>query len=753
MGIPHLITHLTPYADAVVQKNSKTVDTDTDVDSTRITKAIIDGPGFAYHIYYRCLSLRPQARNPFEAAPSYDEIGRAATAWLDELCSHEIEICRIFFDGFLPVWKRDVRASRLQSNLNQLIVYKSFHPTSPSSAHAPLPLALSAEALFSAPSAPSRLTSLPACAFLVPAVIEALLKSPYGHLVQLVPGEADVYCALLTREEQTRGSTILTGDSDLLVHPLSSHASVVFFKDVSLPDGHDGPLQSLLFRPAATAQSLGLPDLSYLAFCLKRDSTAGFRECIRKAKVAEQERKYGEGYQEFLKEYAIEADTPFPMSCPSTKGGTVSRLVQQLDPRISEFVLQLHPGLGYPPALTSSTPQSDENAHDKIDPAKEINIYLPFLLDDPTRASAWEAGLPLRTLAYSLFLSLSPSTAETTTDPASRLSETSRRGQNIATRLIQSLDQNAISSASANLLSTLQHLSSTLASTSPSPPPPTRTTSSPQDLYRAYALHATTAWYTQTSRPPPSRTSLKALVTSPSSSSSSSSARTSTNTPKTWPDIHLDAQMQAVLYSLRLLRQLTTLLMAMSRAGYGNVAPTANLVALETRLRDLPDLSSLSGSLSFSSSSDAAASDDAEGIEGTQGTVPTKKEPNLSTKAIQTNPKPTSSASASASTVPLTSPSPSPSTSAEKAWDTIIDAIFHTLEIESASTSTSSSTTTPSEAAVPETATNPSTSRTQRKRKWKRKRERETKTETKRDASPRSSNPYALLDYSGSDSG
>ena len=69
MGIPHLVTHLQPYAKF----------------GPLIGDAVVDGPALAYHIYFVCLNNRPSARNAFEAAPTYYEIGATAIAWLDGL--------------------------------------------------------------------------------------------------------------------------------------------------------------------------------------------------------------------------------------------------------------------------------------------------------------------------------------------------------------------------------------------------------------------------------------------------------------------------------------------------------------------------------------------------------------------------------------------------------------------------------------------------------------------------------------------
>jgi hypothetical protein len=77
MGIPHLTLFLQSYAEA---------------QSIAGKHVVIDGPGFAYHIYYTCLSARSGARNPFEAAPSYEELGKACIAWLNGLWDKDVEM-------------------------------------------------------------------------------------------------------------------------------------------------------------------------------------------------------------------------------------------------------------------------------------------------------------------------------------------------------------------------------------------------------------------------------------------------------------------------------------------------------------------------------------------------------------------------------------------------------------------------------------------------------------------------------------
>ncbi len=77
MGIRHLTTFLCPYAVSEPLQNSSVV---------------IDGPGFAYHIYYASLGNRKLPSNPLEAAPSYRDLANIARTWLDELRKSGVEM-------------------------------------------------------------------------------------------------------------------------------------------------------------------------------------------------------------------------------------------------------------------------------------------------------------------------------------------------------------------------------------------------------------------------------------------------------------------------------------------------------------------------------------------------------------------------------------------------------------------------------------------------------------------------------------
>lgn len=81
MGVPHLIAFLEPYSV---------------LESLAGQSVVIDGPAFAYHVYHICLGSRSHLQRPFEAAPSYGEIGESAIQWLDGLRDGRVTMYILF---------------------------------------------------------------------------------------------------------------------------------------------------------------------------------------------------------------------------------------------------------------------------------------------------------------------------------------------------------------------------------------------------------------------------------------------------------------------------------------------------------------------------------------------------------------------------------------------------------------------------------------------------------------------------------
>ncbi|KAJ4323191.1 hypothetical protein N0V84_004454 [Fusarium piperis] len=349
MGIPHLISTLEPYAVHRALDNERVV---------------IDGPALAYHILYIC--------NRYDIVqPSYQLLGDTTIAWLDKLVSRGVSVEAIYFDGHLPRSKRPVRMERMLKNLNQLKASYSKDP----SGFSPAYLSTTKETpptLFSS-AQPLGKPFLPP-SFHVPAIVDALqLCCRYASLVHLVPGEADAYCAQRLAKS---GGTVLTSDSDLLVHDLG-HGRVVFLRDIYL-DGQSR-LACASFSPAHICEKLKLSPTSKicrLAYERKRSPHLTLPQLLRDCVQAVVDTA---GYAEFCHEYLDHETAPLPVSTADTE-----IQIGSLDPRISELVLQL----GNQDAQTN-------HLNGDI-------IFLPILLENPSRGSAWEQSTSIRQLAYTL---------------------------------------------------------------------------------------------------------------------------------------------------------------------------------------------------------------------------------------------------------------------------------------------------------------------------------------------------------------
>ena len=85
MGIPHLSQFLEPFAvnRLLGCKTSGCEEHRHKFDNPR--HLVIDGPGLAYHIYYKIQGHKDGSLNAIDALPTYTEIGHVFLAFLREL--------------------------------------------------------------------------------------------------------------------------------------------------------------------------------------------------------------------------------------------------------------------------------------------------------------------------------------------------------------------------------------------------------------------------------------------------------------------------------------------------------------------------------------------------------------------------------------------------------------------------------------------------------------------------------------------
>lgn len=237
--------------------------------------------------------------------------------------------------------------------------------------------------------------------FLVPAIIDALRQSPkHQALVSLVPGEADIYCA----KHMELGGSVLTSDSDLLAHS-PGDGQVIFFRDLHR-DTNSAILCSS-FAPKEICHKLGLSpsaDPTRLAYERKQLPCAGLPQLVR---ACSQPALDQSDYHTFRQEYEHRKGDDFP-------NGRLQQL-NRLDPRISEIIVQLH--------HASSKPSGEHG---------DVRMYLPVLIECPTKGNAWEQSTPVRQLAYTL-LGLASLQSSTPILEYRRIQSTTQRGRKIET--------------------------------------------------------------------------------------------------------------------------------------------------------------------------------------------------------------------------------------------------------------------------------------------------------------------------------
>ncbi|KAJ5692055.1 hypothetical protein N7462_001478 [Penicillium macrosclerotiorum] len=524
MGIPYLTRHLLPYAESVLLNGSSLDRPQQDV--PRVQAVVIDGPSLVYHVYYRLLAWMDSTQDALDIQPTCNEVSRAFVNCLVELIRRGIEIQQICFDGALPVSKRDTRLSRIEKSRHRLELTR--RGVIPSTQACRKELSIRPAQLWNSRNISARWRNLPENPFMVSAVFEDLRSRwnrarileetqydapsfkgseyPWANITVMVAGEADRECA---RVSKLKGSTILTNDSDLLIHDLGPQGTVVLLNSMHMPGETDlsgssiPEIRGSRLHPRELARRLDIQSLQRFAYELKLNPQLGFSELLRRSKEDISLTTHPNDYHEFLQEYEEAGD-------PSVMIPAGLRL-QSLDPRVSELFCQYES-----PAIFGR----DEIPH----------IYLGILHEDHDRRCAWEQGRAYRALGYAL---LKLSRSSPLQFPI--VHEFVRRGSRIVAEQITLPGFKTAASDLSALQVRLNQAKSVFDPTCPS---------------TFWVLFALSEIYRdqRNQRMIPSAAQLEQFL-----------IKGYMGTTTDWADVHLLAQIQAVLYSLRMLRQFISL--------------------------------------------------------------------------------------------------------------------------------------------------------------------------------------------------
>ena len=352
----------------------------------------------------------------------------------------------------------------------------------------------------SSPPLSLELKSVPAPPFMVPAILDVLSNSKYASVTEVVPDEADPYCARAARES---GGIILTSDSDMLVYDLGDHGAVAFLNSLefhtAISDHADSILcksiKAAICRPRDLARQLDVESLQRLCFEIKEDPHITFPTALQLAKLPTA--KPWE-LQAFLEQYETSSlSTGFPP-------GSSNEQTHLPDPQTSDTLLQA-----------------------VLFPHQSLWTSLPILLDNPSKTSAWTPSASLRGFTYAY---------------ASRTSRNHHRRINLV--LEHSRKGNRIAAEAVQILSKAETIAYASALSARIQTPRKAFPHVPYVLsWRLFALYEVLAWYDDTGKSPPSKNVFVHALTGTAASMWG------------WEDMHLEAQVQGVLYSLRLVEQ------------------------------------------------------------------------------------------------------------------------------------------------------------------------------------------------------
>ncbi|KAK5939471.1 hypothetical protein PMZ80_007848 [Knufia obscura] len=526
MGISRFSQDLRPYLERCVVTSQLGNDLDL-----RITRLVIDGPSLVYHVYSKLTTYRlgTGLMTRLSSLPSYAQLNAAVDCFISDLESSGAAIQHIYFDGGLPLAKRPIRLERLEKSRAQLQFERLANPV--------LNFRYAdadgqnqggvGEALWQTRSKGTIASTDLAAPFIVPAVIEHLKKSKWASAVSVVPGEAESFCAPAARASNT---AVLTNDSDLvLFEDLASNGAVVLLHSLSLvATGDARVLQAQCWRPEHIVEKLELDTLLGLGFERSKDSTALFGTVLQRAKNSRDTRTEDLDYIAFSSQFYAPSRSTLQLSeCSDLTG---------FDPRLAELVSQLD---------EQFAPTAQPNSFD-------LHTTLPILHEDVTRDSSWSYGKPLRHAAYCLlFLHKLKSSKEVIRSPSPSVTESSRKGQRISQDLLpMSSSHEPISSAKDHISQLSQHLTAT--STLATPP-------APAIGYILWALHTVINQRLAAGKQSFSRNLVEQFLgVAPLPSERSQRARAGlplSDEVNGWTLLHLNANVQAVLYSARMLKQ------------------------------------------------------------------------------------------------------------------------------------------------------------------------------------------------------
>jgi len=384
--------------------------------------------------------------------------------------------------------------------------------------------------------------------FLIPGVLEILrTDQKWGPLVEIVPGEADMYCAEYVRQH---GGIVLTTDSDLLVTDLGVDGGVSFFDDVTHIGNSPASvgLTALKFSSHAINDLLRLDNvggLGRVAFEIQKHGLSLKEAKPRAEAIALTDSEQSE-FREFMEEYSFKTYLP--------NDHAIQGILSTLDARIAEIVVQ---------ALTLDGSGADDRG------PRRMGMFLPVMIEDRSKKSAWHMSTAVRELAYGVLQRFSPYQARTVIEY--RLLDASDR----LGRVVDVPGPKELLEQCSLLSSTLKQIAGRFSD------------DKKQTLWLAFAVSQDILWSKLEQRAP-----LSTSLINNSKGNENNGSPTPGNKEEgayDWDIIHFTARVQATFYSLRMAKQFLEVVVHLSKKD-DLILPTP-MIELREQLKDLPPIS------------------------------------------------------------------------------------------------------------------------------------------------------------------
>jgi hypothetical protein len=328
-----------------------------------------------------------------------------------------------------------------------------------------------------------------------------------------VPGEADDWCALHAKNSSM--SLILTSDTDLLLYEYPPETLILFFSDADLTAGIKA------YSPHQIRQKLQVKTLLSYAFALRdgyHDTATDLAANARKVDLDSVD------YVEFSRRYTAAAVAPTYL----LNSGPHAKVLPDMDVRVSEFV------------------------HQALDASPTTLVYLPLLVEDPNQASAWNIGVDIRTMAYSLLAHQN-----------SIIQEYKRKAQGIAAQEISIYSSSNI----IVLMMDFERQLNTLKEWA---------TSNGLGTASIWPLFALSLVLPELNSPPVVPLVLRVL---------------NSDFDNSWTYVHLLARLQAAMYSLRMLKQTIAVYLALDDKTDRSLRD--HLSSIQTHMADFPTIAEM----------------------------------------------------------------------------------------------------------------------------------------------------------------